>query len=78
MFAGTAAGQLLPLYVVYKSEAMWDMWRQGGPSNCRYNRSKCGWFDSVCFHDWFKTVIFTMEVLQACEKHKIAFVCLLT
>ena len=26
-------------------------------SPCRYNRSKSGWFDSVCFADWFKTVV---------------------
>ena len=57
MFAGTATGELLAPYVVYKAEAMWETWRQGGPDNCRYNRSKSGWFDSTCFHDWFQTVI---------------------
>lgn len=53
MFAGTAAGELLPPYVVYKSENMWDTWREGGPKGSRYNRSKSGWFDGNIFEDWF-------------------------
>ena len=65
MFAGTAAGELLPPYVVYKSEGMWDTWRHGCPAGCRYNRSKSGWFNSVCFHDWLQTVILPW----ACRHH---------
>ena len=56
MLAGTAAGELLPLYVVYKNENLWDTWRQGGPPRTRYNRSRSGWFDHICFYDWFSTV----------------------
>jgi len=57
MFTGTASGALLPTYVVYKAENMWQSWTEGGPAECRYNRSKSGWFDAVCFNDWFDTVI---------------------
>lgn len=57
MYAGTADGQLLPEYVVYKSEHMWNSWTQGGPEGARYNRSRSGWFDSICFEDWFYTII---------------------
>ena len=57
MFAGTADGQSLPIYVVYKADHLWDQWLEGGPEGTRYNRSKSGWFDSVCFEDWFHTVI---------------------
>lgn len=57
MFSGTAHGHLLPIYVVYKSEKLWDIWLQGGPEKTRYNRSKSGWFDRTCFEDWFETVI---------------------
>ena len=53
MFAGAASGELLPVYVVYKAEHLWDTWTQGGPPGTRYNRSKSGWFDSNCFEDWF-------------------------
>ena len=57
MFAGTASGELLVPYVVYKAESLWETWREGGPRGCRYNRSKSGWLDAVCFNDWFDTVI---------------------
>lgn len=57
MFSGTASGHLLPMYVVYKSENLWDTWMEAEPEGTRYNRSKSGWFDSVCFEDWFYTII---------------------
>lgn len=57
MFAGTADGTLLNPYVVYKAEHLWDSWLNGGPPGTRYNRARSGWFDSVCFEDWFETVI---------------------
>lgn len=57
MFSGTASGHLLPIYVVYKSENLWDTWMEAGPDGTRYNRSKSGWFDSVCFDDWFHSII---------------------
>ena len=57
MFAGTPDGVILPPYVVYKAEHMWDTWCNGGPDGTRYNRSKSGWFDSTCFNDWFQFVV---------------------
>lgn len=51
MFSGTADGQSLPIYVMYKADHLWDQWLEGGPAETRYNRSKSGWFDSVCFED---------------------------
>ena len=57
MFAGTPTGVILAPYVVFKAEHMWDTWCSGGPVHARYNRSKSGWFDSCCFHDWFTSVI---------------------
>ena len=53
MYAGCADGTLLPTYVVYKSKNMYDTWTLGGAEGTRYNRSKSGWFDMQCFHDWF-------------------------
>lgn len=40
MFSGTAAGELLPLYMVYKSRYMWQSWTTGGPKGAWFNRSK--------------------------------------
>jgi hypothetical protein len=56
MFACSGSGKLLPPYVVYKSEHLHDRWIEGGPLQVRYNRSRSGWFDTVCFTDWFETV----------------------
>jgi len=42
MFAGTASGYLLPPYVVYKAENLYDSWTEGEPKGTRYNRSKSG------------------------------------
>ncbi|XP_063226845.1 uncharacterized protein LOC134533299 [Bacillus rossius redtenbacheri] len=53
MFCGNAKGELLPVYVVYKAEKLWDTWMEGGPKGARFNRSKSGWFDSGSFEDWF-------------------------
>lgn len=36
MFCGSAAGQMLPPYVVYKSKHLYDTWMMGGPANTRY------------------------------------------
>lgn len=53
MFCGSADGQMLPPYVVYKAESLWRTWTEGGPNQTRYNRSKSGWFDAIIFADWF-------------------------
>ena len=42
MFSGAASGDMLPVYVVYKSEHIWDSWTQAGPEGARYGRSKSG------------------------------------
>lgn len=42
MITGTADGNILPPYIVYKFEHLWDFWTVGGPSGCRYNRSNSG------------------------------------
>ena len=42
MFSGTAEVKLLPVYVVYKSQHLWQSWAVGGPKGARFNRSKSG------------------------------------
>jgi hypothetical protein len=54
MFCGSAAGELLPPYVVYKSAHLWQTWVEGGPKHTRYNRSDSGWFNCEIFADWFE------------------------
>ncbi|KAK3739339.1 hypothetical protein RRG08_041660 [Elysia crispata] len=63
MLLGSAAGTVLTLYVVYRAENLWSTWTEGGPDKYRYNQSKSGWFDHVCFDDWFRT-----EALPYCSR----------
>jgi hypothetical protein len=56
MFCGSAAGVLLPPYVVYKGANVYESWSTGGPKGTVYNSSASGWFDTFIFEDWFKKV----------------------
>lgn len=57
MMCGSASGELLPPFVVYKALKMWDIWVEGGPKGARYSSTKSGWFDSNCFNEWFDTLL---------------------
>lgn len=57
MMSATADGNLLPPYVVYKAQNLYDTWREHGPPGARFNRSQSGWFDAVLFEDWIKTIV---------------------
>lgn len=57
MIAGSAAGELLPPYVVYKSKHLWDTWTENGPPGTRYGNTASGWFESQTFSDWFTTLL---------------------
>ncbi|KAA0201590.1 hypothetical protein HAZT_HAZT010418 [Hyalella azteca] len=69
MFAGTASGELLPPYVVYKGMRLKETWTEGGPHGCRYNVSKSGWFDADTFYDWFKTLL--LPFCKNLQGHKV-------
>ncbi|XP_029348073.1 uncharacterized protein LOC115034777, partial [Acyrthosiphon pisum] len=57
MFSGTASGVVLPIYVVYKADHLYDAWTLDGPKRTRYNRSKSGWSDTTIFEDWFLSAV---------------------
>lgn len=57
MMACTAAGEMIPPYVVYKAQNLFDTWTKFGPKGTRYNRSQSGWFDANIFEDWVTTMI---------------------
>ncbi|KAB0790262.1 hypothetical protein PPYR_15400 [Photinus pyralis] len=56
-FACSASGEMLPPYIVYKSENLWYTWREGGPDSAVYNRTHSGWFDASLFEDWFNKIM---------------------
>ncbi|XP_028042420.1 uncharacterized protein LOC114252110 [Bombyx mandarina] len=58
MMAAAANGTLLPPFVVYKAQHVYDTWRQNGPKGSRYNSTSSGWFDGFTFEDWVRTIVF--------------------
>ena len=56
MFAGSGGGILLPPFIVYKSEHIYDTWMSNGPKNARYGRNSSGWFDQPLFENWFENI----------------------
>lgn len=57
MFSGTAAGHLLPPYIVYKSKHVYDTWTENGPAGATYGSSTSGWFELESFEDWFQRIL---------------------
>ena len=53
MFTGSAAGKLLPPYIVYKSKKLYDTWLENGPEGAVYNQNVSGWFDAHLFEEYF-------------------------
>lgn len=58
MLACSGNGDLLPVYVVFKAEHLYESWTVGGPKSARYGNSKSGWFDQKHFEEWFERVAF--------------------
>jgi len=64
MICGSASGTLLPLYIIYKANDIWQSWTENGSKGfpccdqpccacgSRYNRTPHGWIDGVTFQDW--------------------------
>lgn len=57
MFCGSAAGKLLPPYVVYKGQNVYPAWCVGGVKGAVYSATKSGWFDTFTFTDFFKVIL---------------------
>lgn len=72
MLCGNAAGELLPPFVVYKATQLWNTWTEGGPPKCRYMSSKSGWFDTVCFTEWFESTLMPRLKKQSGKRVVIA------
>lgn len=53
---GSAFGERLPPYVVYKGKNLMSNHTQGGPPGTRYSMSDSGWMETANFHEWFLKV----------------------
>ena len=51
--AGAASGKVLPLYIVYKGQNLYQAWTEEGPEGAAYTTSAKGWMESPQFMDWF-------------------------
>lgn len=69
MMAGSASGELLPPFVVYKSTRLWSTWVVGGPDGTRYANTQSGWFDALAFEEWFERTM--LPVLKQKEGVKV-------
>lgn len=56
MFSAAGDGTLLPPYITYKAENIYNTWTENGPKGAIYNRSKSGWFTLEIFEDWFRKI----------------------
>jgi hypothetical protein len=56
MFCGSATGDFLPPYVIYKGQNVYDSWCKGGPKGTYYTSTSSGWFDTYTFCDWFRRI----------------------
>jgi hypothetical protein len=54
MFCGSATGDLVPPYVVYKGQNVYESWMKGGPKGTVYSATPSGWFDTFTFADFFR------------------------
>ncbi|XP_033117988.1 uncharacterized protein LOC117117703 [Anneissia japonica] len=53
MVCGSASGELLPPFVIYKAANLYECWMVNGPLRTRYDATASGWFDMDTFQRWF-------------------------
>lgn len=56
MVCGSAAGKILPLFIVYKAQNLYENWTTYGPPGAKYDVTPSGWFDTRTFTRWFLEV----------------------
>lgn len=56
---GSASGERLPPYVIYKGKNLWTSWTHGGPAGTLYAVSESGWMERPQFLEWFKKLFLT-------------------
>ena len=63
---GSASGERLPPYVLYKGKNLWTTWTLGGPAGTYFNVSESGWMERPHFLEWFKKLFLpaTSSILE--------------
>ena len=57
LFCGSANGQCLPLFIIYKALHLYDAWCQNGPENTMYGVTKSGCKEDHLFESWVDRLI---------------------
>ena len=68
--AGSASGERLPPFILYKVKNMYRRWMEGGPAAALYGVSESGWMDVTNFLSWF-TKLFVPAVSHLTESSAI-------
>ena len=63
---GSAIGEKLPPYILYKGKYHQKRHMVGGPTDTLYSRSKSGWMESANFLEWFSNSFFPL--LRKCAR----------
>ena len=50
----SAAGDIMPPYIVYSGKNLYQAWTVGGVQGSRYNTSSNGWMETDVYLDWFE------------------------
>ncbi|KAJ8027217.1 Jerky protein-like-like [Holothuria leucospilota] len=53
MVCGSAAGEMLLPFIVYKAQNLYENWTTYGPPGAKYDATPGGWFDTRTFTHWF-------------------------
>ncbi|XP_045458531.1 uncharacterized protein LOC123668883 [Melitaea cinxia] len=69
MFCGNAAGEFVPLYVIYKAQQKWSDWILDAPRGTRMAVTPTGWIDANTFDDWCESTL--LPVLKKKEGKKV-------
>ena len=56
LFCGSADGNMLPPFVVYKAKHLYDTCCSRGPAGASYGCTASGWMENKTFEDWFTSV----------------------
>jgi hypothetical protein len=56
LVCGSAVGNLLPPFVIYKGKFIHDTWCFGGPKGTHFGVSKSGWMEDYLLQNWLEKV----------------------
>ena len=53
LFCGSASGQMMPPFILYKGKHLYNTWTRNGPAGSTYGVTDSGWMEGVAYEGWF-------------------------